>query len=485
MKKKTLNKNEISVPSIQLNRTSTPLARFILLTLLLITSCNKFVEVPSPVNKITTQDLFKDDITATSAVTGIYSQISNSILNIANGAMTSLTGVASDELNYVNISSDITEFETNSITTNNSTNLTSFWLMTYRYIYQANTSIEGITASTGMSSKGKNQLLGECKVARSLLYFYLIQLYGDIPLITTTDFNANTTKGRNTVSEVYNFIINDLNEAKQLLTESYPTAGRLRPNLHTAEALLSRVYLYTGQWDKAETEANNIINSSQYRLVADLTKVFLSGSNEVIWQVSASLSGLNTREGAAFVSSNINTIPDYLISNSLLNGFEKDDPRKKAWIGAKNIGNQTYYYPYKYKLPFPSTSTATESYAMFRLAEQYLIRAEAKIRQGKTDAGIQDLNIIRGRARGNDPTILLDLPMGLTQQQALSFILNERRIELMTEWGNRWLDLKRFHLCSTILKPIKAGWQDTDTLFPIPLQAILENKNLTQNTGYH
>lgn len=488
MKKSTHHRNKAIITFVRrfvTNGSSTCIIGCILLMLLLMESCNKFVDVPAPVNKITTQELFKDDINATSAVTGIYALMANPLLNISNGSMTVYTGVASDELNYTGTAADVNEFQSNSITPSNSTNLGNFWTSAYSFIYQANASIEGINASTGLSPKTKNQLLGECRVVRSLMYFYLIQLYGDVPLITTTEFNTNTVQGRKPVSEIYSFIINDLNEAKQVLVESYPTSGRLRPNLQTAEAMLAKVYLYAGNWDKAEAEATNVINSVQYSLQTDLAKIFLAGSNESIWQISASTNGINTREGATFVNSNVNAIPDYLISSSLMNSFEVNDPRKDAWIGSRNISNKSYYFPYKYKISNSTSSTPTENYIMFRLAEQYLIRSEAKIRQGKTDEGVKDINIIRGRARGNNNTILPDLPMGSTQQQALTLVLKERRIELLAEWGNRWMDLKRFHLCTTVLQPIKPGWQDTDTLFPIPLRELLVNSNLTQNSGYN
>lgn len=454
----------------------------ILLMLLPLTACNKFVDVPVPTNKITTQELFKDDANATSAVTSIYTSMANLLLNVANGALTVYTGAASDELNYVGTSADDNEFQTNSVTSHNSTNSGNFWTTSYGFIYQSNACIEGINASNGLSPKMKKQLLGECKVVRSMIYFYMVQLYGDLPLITTTDVNTNNAKGRNPTSEILNFITTDLNEAKQLLVETYPTSGRLRPNLQTAEALLAKVYLYTGNWDKAETEATNVVNSAQYNLQSDLTKVFLTGSNEAIWQIGATI--VNTIEGTVLVNTNPNAIPNYLISEASMNSFEPNDPRKTAWVGTRTIGNKTYYFPYKYKLSYGAPA-ATESYVMFRLAEQYLIRSEAKIRQGKTDEGVKDLNTIRRRARGNDNTILPDLPMGSTQQQALTYVFNERRVELMAEWGNRWLDLKRLHLCNTILKPIKPNWQDTDTLFPIPLSEILINKNLTQNSGYN
>lgn len=451
--------------------------------LLSAAGCSKFVEVDPPVNKITTENLFNNDADATSAVVGTYSLMSNSLLNIANGAITAYMGVASDELNYASYSTDISEFQTNSITTNNSTNLNDLWASAYKYIYQANACIEGISASNGITPKTKNQLLGECKVIRSLMYFYLVQLYGDVPLITTTNFNGNSQQPRSSTQDIYNLIISDLNDAKKLLSASYPTSGRLRPNIYTAEALLARIYLFTGNWAQAEQEASGIINSGQYSLEPDLTKVFLASSHEAIWQISQSIGGFDTREGSTFVNDDLNAIPDFLISDPLMNGFEAGDPRKSVWVGTRTIDNKTYYFPYKYKIA--NSQTVTEHYIMFRLAEQYLIRSEARIRQGKTDAGVSDLNIIRQRARGNNNTTLADLPPGQTQEQALSYVLNERRLELMSEWGNRWFDLKRLHLSGAVLKPLKPSWKDSDTLFPIPLQEIMLNKNLTQNNGYN
>ncbi|WP_159456255.1 RagB/SusD family nutrient uptake outer membrane protein [Chitinophaga eiseniae] len=448
-------------------------------------ACNKFVDVPPPTNKITTQELFKDDENATSAVLGIYSQISFLGLNIVNGASTVYTGLASDELKYIGSSVEINEYMNNAISTTNSTNQGNIWFPAYRFIYQTNACLEGISGSNGISQRTKNQLLGECRVARSILYFYLVQLYGDVPLITTSNYESNSSQERSPTDEIYRFITNDLKEAKALLAEAYPSPGRFRPNTHTAEALLARIFLYTGNWKQAETEASNVINSTQYTLEADLTKVFLVNSSEAIWQLAAVGGGINTREGATFVSGNPSATPNFLISPQLMSAIEPNDPRKNAWIGTKNVNNKTYYYPFKYKVPIAADPVITESYMMLRLAEQYLIRSEVKIRQGKIDDGIRDLNIIRKRARGSNSNTVPDLPTAVTQDEALSFVLHERRIELMAEWGNRWFDLKRFHLSTTILKPLKSSWQDTDTLLPIPNQEILLNKNLTQNNGYN
>lgn len=453
---------------------------------LTITSCNKFVDVSPPINKITSQELFKDDANATSSVLGIYSLISSFYVGIMNGALTAYGGLAADELAYTSYDATVKEFQNNSISSTNSSNQVGIWTHAYKLIYQINACIEGITSSNGISTNTKKQLVGECKVVRAMIYFYLIQLYGAVPLITTTDFNITSVQGRTAAKDVYGLILSDLIDAKSLLTASYPTAGRIRPNLYTAEAILARVYLFQGNWTMAETESTNIINNPQYSLQPDLNKVFLVGSSEAIWQITSVVDGMNTREGSTFINTNLSAIPSYLISDQLLTAFEPGDPRKNAWIAPRTVAGRTYYFPYKYKVPFGTSGTAiTENYMMLRLAEQHLIRAEAKIRQGKIDEGINDLNTLRKRARGSNNNILTNLPTGVSSDIALSFVLKERRIELMTEWGHRWFDLKRLQLSNAILSPIKPSWKDTDTLFPIPANEIIINGNLTQNNGYN
>nr|WP_295865480.1 RagB/SusD family nutrient uptake outer membrane protein [uncultured Chitinophaga sp.] len=448
-------------------------------------SCNKFVDVGTPGTKITSQELFKDDASATSAVLGIYSQLSTYGINILSGGSTLCGGLAADEITCTSPTSDYAEYQNNAVSTLNFTNQYNLWSVSYKLIYQSNACIEGLANSNSLTPAVKKQLLGEVKTIRSLTYFYLIQLFGAVPLITQSDYKIAAAKGRTATNEIYDLIISDLIEAENLMKEAYPSEGRLRPNSYTASALLARVYLYTGNWLLAEKESDKIIRSQKYALQDNLNQVFLAGSNEAIWQVQSTTAGANTSEGSAFVNPNDGVIPGYLVSDQLMTSFEAGDPRRTAWIGNKKVENQIYHFPYKYKVPSSPTTTITENYVMFRLAEQYLIRAESAIRRGKTTEGIADLNIIRKRARGNDDTILPDIRSNLTTTEALTAVLHERRTELMTEWGHRWQDLKRFKLTDAVLKPIKPDWQDYDTLFPIPDQEIQLNKSLTQNSGYN
>jgi hypothetical protein len=207
-------------------------------------------------------------------------------------------------------------------------------------------------------------------------------------------------------------------------------------------------------------------------------------SNEAIWQIM-SYGNINTLEGNAFVPFSPNAVPPYQISAQLWQSFEPQDPRQASWTNTRTLNGKSYTFPFKYKIPARPNNTISEYYTIFRLAEQYLIRSEARIRQGRIADGIADLNVIRARARGADITALPDRSAAVSQDQAMDYLRQERRTELFTEWGHRWYDLKRMKLATAILKPLKSGWNDTDTLFPVPSGEIILNPHLTQNNGYN
>ncbi|MBW7941210.1 MAG: RagB/SusD family nutrient uptake outer membrane protein, partial [Candidatus Kuenenia stuttgartiensis] len=168
--------------------------------------------------------------------------------------------------------------------------------------------------------------------------------------------------------------------------------------------------------------------------------------------------------------------PDFPLTDQLINAFEASDDRKNSWVATKAMDGQTYYYPFKYKIG-KYGEPLTEYYIVFRLAEQYLIRAECNAHIGKINEARNDVNIIRERAA-------LPATSASTTDELLTIIAKERRIELFTEWGHRWVDLKRTHKATEVLATLKPDWQPTDTLFPIPSEQILRNPSLTQNEGY-
>src|SRR5690606_35802333 len=147
----------------------------------------------------------------------------------------------------------------------------------------------------------RQQLLGEALFCRAFFHFYLVNLFGPVPYVKTTDHLQNSVASRDGITLVYQHIINDLQESKKLLSENYmspsntETTERVRPNTYAAAALLARVYLYLEQWSLAMEEANFVIsNSTSYSLISHPTGVFLKNNKEAIWQLMAAIPKLNT-----------------------------------------------------------------------------------------------------------------------------------------------------------------------------------------------
>jgi hypothetical protein len=251
---------------------------------------------------------------------------------------------------------------------------------------------------------------------------------------------------------------------------------RIRPNKAAVSALLSRVYLYTEAWQQTEEEATTVINTTAlYQCEADLDKVFLKDSPSVIWQLHPGISGLNTHDAHTFIFSS-GPPPIAAVSDNLVNAFETSDERKNHWMGSVTDGTQTWYYPYKYK-QIANTGTSQEYAIVLRLEEQYLIRAEARAHQNNLIGAKDDLNVIRHRAGLADTSA--DTP-----ENVLQAIFQERRVELFTELGQRWFDLKRTGEADAVLGTLKSGWKSTDKWLPVPATELLLNKNLHQNPGY-
>lgn len=443
-----------------------------------LTSCKKFLDTKPPKTELTGVTVFSNDATATGAQTSIYSQMENEgfIYNLIKQ-----TGLSSDEFVNYDITTGGIDLAFNNLTPENGIVLGT-WSTCYKYIYQANAVIEGLGISTGVTQGTKQRLTGEAKFIRAFCNFYLINLFGDVPIIRSTDYHSNSSKKRDPQQDVYNFIIEDLKSAVSLLSEEYvggnnsPSSERVRPNKWTATALLAKVYLHIGNWSEAELETTRIIlANSTYSLLPNLSTVFLKNSREAIWQLMATAPLRNSYPGSLLILTG--TPSAVSLRPEFVNSFQNIDNRKRAWINSITVGSQTYFFPFKYKVGQNSTSI-TEYTMIFRLSEQYLIRAEARARQNKFVEANSDLNTIRTRA-GLTSLSLSSLP------ELLDSINNERKFELFTELGDRWLTLKRTNTANTVLPIVKgSNWNTTDQLYPIPQTEILRNPNLTQNAGY-
>lgn len=437
---------------------------------LLSTSCEKFVELGAPPTQVLLDDAFRTDASARSVVLGLY------VSGIGNlGTTTFYSGMAADDLQYNAADAGLLEFANNGLLNTNSY-VNNLWGSLYQLVKNTNNAIFGLERSTTLTPAVKDQLLGEAKFLRAYTYLYLVNLYGDVPLHVLSDLEVfdQASLARTPADQVYTQIIADLTDAESKLPTAYEGTFRARVNKHAASALLARVYLYRNDWEKAESQATKVLQATEYGLPAT-TSNFTNTSNEVIFQI-ANLSGFTTF-GANYITV-ANVIPAYTLPDAAYNSFETTptvDLRKSNWATPKTVSGKAYYAITKYKV---SSGTGNEYHIVLRLAEQYLIRAEARANRNNLSGAKEDVDAIRTRAG------LAGLSASLTQTQLLTAIETERLHEFFGELGHRWFDLKRTNRATAVLSPIKANWQPTDVLFPIPNAQILLNNNLTQNAGY-
>lgn len=454
----------------------------VVMTMFFWCSCSDFLDVGTPSTQIARLDVYEDDATARSTLNGIYSEMIFSS-GFASGGVSSITALAGRSADdFINHSgSQVAEFSNNEVSQNNSHLRSNIWNEAYRYIYFANAALEGLEQSKAITPDVKQQLQGEALFVRAFCYFYLVNLFGDVPVLTGTDFKSNSVSHRSPPSVIYEQVISDLDAARNMLTSDYSFSEneRTRPNQAAATALLARAYLYQANWVLAEEAATSVIENPLYHLEMDLNAVFLKNSSEAIWQLMPHMGTTNTREGAHFILTALPT--EVSLSNVLVNSFEEGDLRRVHWVGTFETAGDTYHYPFKYKIK--SSTTISEYSMVLRLAEQYLIRAEARAQLDDLEGAISDLDKLRQRA---ELPRYQDTQPDMSKQEVLTAIVTERRLELFSEWGHRWLDLKRTGKADEVLGPEKGtNWQPTDVLYPIPFSEIQNNRNLLpQNPGY-
>lgn len=459
-----------------------------------LTSCEKYLDgTQLPANTIAAVDVYSTDNMASTVVTGIYLTMNNTgpFTGSANANIGYTMGLYTDELSSLLTGNFADVFYKNAIQSGQSGN----WTDLYKKLFTVNTAIQGINASKG-NLVYKNQWLGECYFLRAYFYYYLVNIYGPVPLALTNDYTVNNRLFRVPEADVYQQIIADLKMAQSLLDNEYKngygvtTTNRFRPNKAVATAMLARVYLYAKDWANAEAQAGELISNTNYAMLP-INQVFLANSRETIWALATN-SPKFTNEYAFYNNGMPETIVPpqspasssvfVKLSNLLKDTFEPGDARFTNWVRTSTVAASStapttvYYFPAKYK----SASTNAEYQVLLRLSEQYLIRAEARAMQNKSNA-MEDLNVVRLRAG------LGALPAG-TQASLLKAIAKERQTELFTECGHRFFDLKRTGAIDAVMATVAptkpTTWMSYMSYWPIPPADLLQNPNLTPNPGY-
>lgn len=446
-------------------------------TLMLVTSCEDIVKVDYPSNQIGTVQVFEDIKTADAALAALYARLRDKSV-ITGGSYTSLgplLGSYTDELDcyYYDQNGVVDIYLNQQLETN--TTIKSIWDDSYLQIYYANSIIYGAEKSAALSEADKDRIIGEALFLRSLIYFYLQQIFGDIPYTTSLDYEFNRHIIKTESSKVLTLLVADVIKAADLLKDNYRNSERIYPNRKTAQLLLARIYLTQGESSQAEKMADTIILSSLYIFQTDINEVFHKAGSHILWQLKPKNSGDPTKEAGFYYFSN--SAPNsFVLTQSLINSFDDDDLRKQNWMASVTFNGQTWYRPFKYKNR--SNGSNTNEYSIvFRLEEAYFIKGEALALQNRFDEAVPYLNATRVRA-GLAPLT------SITGEDFLNELMAEKRREFFTEGGHRFLDLKRWGKLDdlSILKP---NWKNYMQVWPLPQNEMLLNPNiLPQNVGY-
>lgn len=426
--------------------TKQTISLFILAGMLLFTGCEKFVEIEPPPNQLSSSTVFTDENSANAAVSAIYASMSTGILSAnMQFAMEYYSGI----LTYNGTTDNYMQFMNKSMQVDNSL-ISSFWNGLYQYIYYCNSAIVALRNSD-LSQDVQDNLLAECLFIRAFCYSYLVNNWGSVPLILTTDWDVNQSMGRTDENLIYEQIIADLEEAKMLFDPGVPGPVNTRANYYTVVALLSRIYYFLENWNMVEENTSILLSNTAFTL-SEIADVFLINSREAIFQLtSIDPTILNTNIGQQIIPWSANAVPNIGISMDLLSGFSDTDTRINHWTAHNTVRNVEYYYPLKYKEGLFSNEKK-ENLVVLRLAEQYFYRSIARLELGHTAEALHDLNTVLARSQQSYTSITRET------------ILQELQKEFFAEWGIANND------------PVKK--------WPIPLSQIETNPSLNQNDGY-
>lgn len=480
---------------------------FIILASSLFASCNKLVEDPDSL--ITQTQFYKTSSDAITAVNAVYSTLNTDAaadFPIYGRNLNLLTGNGSDDQIFSpsNTNPDVRALGTTTYVPAND-RIKKNWQQHYFGISRANVAIDNIPNIT-MDTALQQRLVREAKFIRALLYFNIVRLWGDAPLIlhdpTSTDVNV-TKVARTSKEEIYTQIISDLTDATHL-PASYAVADKGRVTTGAAHALLAKVYLTRKEWAKSITESEQVMNGGYgYALFANYYDAFQKPTKNGIEhifsvQFETNLGAKNSTQNlssALFNSFNPSVYPgDGPADSTIFLLFDSTDTRRAVtfftqqynpatglWV---DFGAPRYNKFIDYSLnPLTNQAVSGINYPVIRYADVLLMYAEAlnELNGGPTEEAYNAVNQVRERAH------LDNLIQGLNQSDFREAVFLERRKEFIQE-GNRWFDLSRrggTYLYDALKKfPAKTGAAVKDTLYPVPQSEIDLNPLLTQNPGW-
>lgn len=437
---------------------------FLVTIVLGLTSCKKYLD-EKPNNLIATEDAITDATTARAAITGAYDRVQGYYAS----SYPTLGVMPADNVIFNGTLNEYLQLDQNAVPVDNVITVSAYQAI-YRAVNSANSVIAFVPSVVDplLTTDEKNKILGDAYFIRALAYFDLGRAWGGVQLQLkpTTDLTGLKGVKRSTLDQTYDQVLADLTQAETLLPEDATTRNRAQKS--TARALRARLHLYRKQWANAETYATQVISNTKYALVkpykAFFTAPFLT--SESVLELSYSVNDRNTYWNLWYPSS---AGGQFTLKPSDALVAKLNNPTIGGTRNALIAGTGSSVYGVLYN----TTSSSIDPSYLIRIAELYLIRAEARAQQGTNLAGAAaDLNIIRDRA-GLAPTT------AKTQAELLQAIEDENSVEFAFE-AHRWFDLVRTGRAAAVLGLTNQNFW----LFPIPYSDVLSDPDVTQNPGY-
>lgn len=431
-------------------------------------SCSKFLEV-EPKEYVSDETTIVDKSSAETALNGAYRNLADN--NYYARTFQFIIYLQGGELGWGDSRTVNLQFIQRNVRADNE-EVSNVWRAIYKTINQANTIIEKLPAVSdpALPQSLKNKISGEAHFIRALSYFDLVRTWGGVQIVLTPTKAIADKLGipRSTADQTYAQVLSDLNAAENLLSE-VSTTVRNRATLKTVWALKARYHLYKKEWGSAETYAGKLISDTDnYRLVGPYNSWFANnviGTVESVLETSYSANIPNTHRNSWQPPANGGIrswfpLDEFvaLIRNPEIGGNR--NTLVATTPGLLNYGNLYYRNP------------AVDPSYIIRIAELYLIRAEARARLGNYEGSRADLNAVRNRAA-------LQSSYANTEESLLLAIENERRFEFAFE-PHRWYDLVRTGRIAAVLN----ATDPNKYVLPIPITQISIDPALQQNSGY-
>ena len=443
------------------------------IVVVLVTACDNVLE-PEPVDLLTNDIVLNEPSDVADVEIGLYSAFRNIIPGmVISGDFTA------DMLMHNGTFSQYRELGTKQISSANAS-AAGLWGSIYNTVYIANFILERLPEVPGVTTTERNRVTGTAYFLRGYAYFVAMHTFGRVPEVISTDIETNRNIPRASIDAILERIEEDFDEALTLLPNEPVNAGFA--GKHAVRSALAKLALYLENWSEAEQQATAVIQSGLYTLEDDFSSLVNEDfTDEAIFEVGYTISddpGTNNNIGLnnLFVGRR-EIIPSNEVVVKLASS-ESGDRFSSIAFDVNNLnGSDNGWSVAKYG----TADADNNNVVVFRLGELFLIRAEARARQGKVTGGgsaLDDINTLRARA--NAPVV-----PSVSQSQMLSIIEEERVFELAFE-GHRWYDLVRTGRAAAVMTAFSPNWKDTYELWPIPQREMLNNPALSgdQNPGY-